>query len=85
VLRLRSGLKYGFRDDTPLERLRASLVELVDDQLRSAHRVDRVEDPDKARSVLGAELSRFVDDPSAAHELAQPQQLDRILTLIEQL
>jgi hypothetical protein len=85
VMRLRSGLVYGRHDDTPLEGLRASLVELVDDQLRSAHQIDRVEDPDKARAVLGDELSAFVDDPRTAHVLAEPRQLDRILTLIEQI
>ena len=37
VMRLRSGLVFGRHDDTSLERLRESLVELVDDQLRAAH------------------------------------------------
>jgi len=85
LMRLRSGLVYGRHDDDALERLRASLVELIDDQLRAAHRIDRVDDPDAARAVLGNELSAFVDDPGAAHALARPNQLDHILTLIEQL
>jgi hypothetical protein len=85
VMRLRSGLVWGRHDDTSLERLRASLVELVDDQLRSAHQIDRIEDPDAARAVLGDELFAFVDDPRAAHDLAQPHQLDRTLTLIEEI
>ena len=85
VMRLRSGLVYGRRDDTSLERLRASLVELVDDQLRSAHQVDRAVDPEAARAVLGDELFAFVDDPRTAHDLAAPQKLDRILTRIEQV
>jgi hypothetical protein len=85
VMRLRSGLVYGRHDDDALEPLRASLVELIDDQLRAAHQIDRAEDPDSARAVLGAELSAFVDDPGAAHALARPNQLDRILTLIERI
>lgn len=85
VMRLRSGLVYGRRDDTSLERLRATLVELVDDQLRAVYQIDRVEEPDRARVVLGDQLWRFVDDPRTAHELARPNQLDRTLTLIEQI
>ena len=85
VMRLRSGLVYGRRDDVSLDRLRTGLVELVDDQLLAAYQIDRVEDPAAARAVLGDELFAFVDDPKTAHGLARPQQLDRILTLIEQI
>ena len=85
VMRLRTGLLYGRHDDTSLERLRAGLVELVDDQLRAAHHIDRVDEPDKARAVLGDELAAFVTDPQTAHALARPQQLDHILSLIEQI
>ena len=31
---------------TSLERLRATLVELVDDQLQAVHHIDRADDPD---------------------------------------
>lgn len=85
VMRLRGGLVYGRRDGTSLERLRTSLVELLDDQLRAAYQIDRVADPAAARAVLGAELSAFIDDPRAAQRLARPQQLDRVLTLIERI
>ena len=85
VMRLRSGLAYGRRETASLERLRASLVDLVDDQLRAVHQIDRVEDPDAARAVLGEQLSAFVDDPQSARGLERPQQLDRIVTLIEQI
>ena len=61
VMRLRSGLAYGQRDDAALERLRARLVELVDDQLLAVHQIDRADDPDAARTVLGDELYAFVD------------------------
>ena len=85
VMRLRTGLLYGRHDESSLERLRAGLVELVDDQLQAAHHVDRTEDPATARAVLGDELAAFVDDPRTAHALARPQHLDHILSLIEQI
>jgi hypothetical protein len=85
VMRLRSGLAYGRADGASLENLRVSLVDLVDDQLRSAHRIDRREDPVAARVVLGDELDAFVNDPDAAAVLLKPRSLDRILTLIERL
>ena len=85
VTRLRSGLAYGRADGASLENLRASLVDLVDDQLRSVHRIDRREDPVAARLVLGDELDAFVNDPDAAAVLLKPRSLDRVLTLIERL
>ncbi len=85
VTRLRSGLAYGRADGASLERLRASLVDLVDDQLRSVHRIDRRVDPEAARVVLGDELDAFVNDPDGAAVLLKPRSLDRILTLIERL
>ncbi|MGA7756879.1 MAG: hypothetical protein WBL31_12600 [Ilumatobacteraceae bacterium] len=85
VMRLRSGLAYGRADGASLENLRLSLVDLVDDQLRSVHRIDRREDPERARAVLGHELDAFVNDPDAAAVLLKPRSLDRILTLIERL
>jgi hypothetical protein len=85
VMRLRSGLAYGRADGASLQNLRVSLVDLVDDQLRSVHRIDRREDPEAARVVLGDELDAFVNDPDAAAVLLKPRSLDRILTLIERL
>ena len=85
VMRLRSGLAYGRADGASLENLRLSLVGLVDDQLRAAHRIDRRQDPEAARVVLGDELDAFVNDPDAAAVLLKPRSLDRILTLIERL
>jgi hypothetical protein len=84
VMRLRSGLAYT-RDDESLERLHATLVELVDDQLEAVHHIDRAVDPEGASAVLGPDLTTFVDDPHAAHRLARPSQVDRVLTLIEQI
>ena len=85
VMRLRSGLTYAQHDDVALERLRASLVDLVDDQLMAAHQIDRTEDPDAARKVIGDELYAFVEGTATARRLAQPRSLDHILTLIEQI
>ena len=85
VMRLRSGLVYGRRDETSLEQLRAGLVDLVDDQLGAVYQIDRAEDPGAARAVLGDQLFEFVSDPKAARGLERPQQLDRIVTLIERI
>jgi hypothetical protein len=85
VMRLRSGLVYGRRDETSLEQLRAGLVDLVDDQLGAVYHIDRAQDPGAARAVLGDQLFEFVSDPKAARGLERPQQLDRIVTLIERI
>ncbi len=85
VMRLRTGLAYGRPDGVSLANLRATLVDLVDDQLRAVHNIDRSKDPESARAVIGDDLSAFIDDPDAAEMLTQPRSLDHILTLIEQL
>lgn len=84
VMRLRSGLAYGRPDGITLERLRTTLVDIIDDQLRVAHQIDRASDPASAAAALGPDLQRFVDDPDAS-ALARPDQLERTLTLIERL
>lgn len=85
VMQLRTGLAYGRPDRASLVRLRASLIELVDDQLRTVHHVDLAEDPDGARAVIGDDLYAFVDDADSAGMLTQPRNVDRILTLIERI
>lgn len=85
VTRLRSGLAYGRPEGTSLENLRTRLIELIDDQLIAAHQLDRQADPTGARAALGPRLSVFVDDPKSVRDLTRPAELDRILTLIEQL
>ncbi|MET0911213.1 MAG: hypothetical protein ABWZ99_17245 [Ilumatobacteraceae bacterium] len=85
VMRLRSGLAYGQRNDGSLGQLRASLVELVDDQLLAVHQIDRTADPDAARAALGDDLYAFVTNPDTARDLARPRSHDRILTLIERI
>ncbi len=86
VTRLRTGLASGGPDGPVFEQLRETLVEVIDDQLRAAHQLDRSTDPEGARAVLGPELQTFIDDgASAASDLARPRHLDRVLTLIERL
>jgi hypothetical protein len=85
VMRLRSGLTYAQHDDAALDQLRAGLVELVDDQLRTVHDIDREADPDTARIVVGGELWSLIDGSTPSRRLAEPRTLDRVLTLIEQL
>lgn len=85
VMQLRTGLAYGRPDRASLVRLRASLIELVDDQLRTVHHVDLAEDPDGARAVIGDDLYAFVIDADSAGMLTQPRNVDRILTLIERI
>ncbi|HYN32649.1 MAG TPA: hypothetical protein VES40_08495 [Ilumatobacteraceae bacterium] len=85
VMQLRTGLAYGQPDRASLVSLRASLIELVDDQLRTVHQIDLAEDPDGAREVIGDDLYAFVDDPDSAIMLTQPRNVDHILTLIERI
>lgn len=84
VMRLRAGIAYGRPDGITLERLRATLVDVIDDQLLLAHQIDRATDPIAAAEVLGPELQRLVDDPDAS-ALARPDHLEHTITLIERL
>ena len=72
-MRLRSGLAVRTTRQHLAGASPRHLVDLVDDQLRAAHQIDRVEDPDAARAVLGDELYAFVGDPGPADELAEPR------------
>lgn len=86
VARLRTGLSYAGSNELVFEQLHESLVNVIDDQLRAVHQIDRSLEPDAARAVIGDDLQSFVDDRAAATAaLAQPRRLDRILTLIERL
>jgi hypothetical protein len=86
VTRLRTGLAYAGPNGLVFEQLHGSLVDVIDDQLRVAHQIDRASDPEAARAVIGDDLQVFIDDRAAATaDLARPRRLDRILTLIEQL
>ncbi len=85
VERLRSGLAHGRPDGVMLERLHDTLVEVVDDQLRVEYQIERSDDPDAARLVIGDELQAFIDDPDAPATLLRPDRLGRVLTMIERL
>ena len=65
--------------------LHRSLVELVDDALRTHHRIDRTMQPAQARAVLGDELVRFVEGTGAAATLADPARLSVVLDRLEAL
>ena len=85
VMQLRTGLAYGRPDRASLVQLRATLVDLVDDQLRAVHRLDRVEHPDGARAIIGDDLYAFVNDADSAGMLTEPRKVDHIVTLIERI
>lgn len=81
---LRQVLSGGTTNPRHAERIRQQLVELVDDELRDVHGVDRTTDPDRAREVLGPDLDRFVTDPETASTLT-PRRLGHIVALIERI
>jgi hypothetical protein len=85
VERLRADLAHGRPDSIAPERLHLALVEIIDDQLRSTHHLERRDDPEAASAVLGDELQQFVDDPDAAAALLRPKRLGHLLDLIERL
>lgn len=78
-------LVYSRRNEHITQRLYGNLVELIDDQLETAHQIDRRADPRAAASVLGPELTRFVDDPSSANSLQHLRYAETIVSHIEQL
>ena len=85
VERLRSALAHGRPDSIVPERLHRALVEIIDDQLRSAHHLERLDDPAAANAVVGDELQQFIDDPASAVALLRPNRLARVLGLLERL
>ena len=70
--------------ETFARELHPLLVELVDDRLDTRYGVDRHEHPAAARQLLGEELVRFLDTPSAPGS-SNPRYLSTILTRIEAL
>lgn len=85
VARLRSGLAFGRSDDTSFELLRGNLIELVDGQLRADHDLDVEAGTEILRPVIGDRLVRLIGDPATARLLADPGQLDLVLSDIEHL
>ncbi len=84
ITTLRQALAYGGTDHYLAERVHTSLVEVVDDELRAHHGIERVLDPDAAAAILGPELWRFVGDSEAAATMTT-RSLARIVTLIEEI
>jgi hypothetical protein len=66
-------------------RLHAALVELVDDRLFTEHGIDRFEQPERARRVIGDDLMRFVSSPPSPRELADQRTLEHIVSLVERI
>ena len=85
LMTMRNRIAYGRAEDVSTERLRATLVDVIDDQLVAVHEIDRAVDPAAAAAVLGPELTAFVDDAHAARRLTRARDLDRLVTLIERL
>lgn len=72
---------HGLRDGRTWERtLSPLLVDLVDHRLLIHHGVDRATDPDRARQLLGPELTRLVEDP-----LTPPRSQGALTTLIARI
>ena len=84
ITTLRQALAYGGNDYYLAERVHTSLVDVVDDELRATHGIDRQRDPDAAAAILGPELCRFVGDSDVAATMTA-QSLARIVTLIEEI
>jgi hypothetical protein len=63
--------------------LHDSIVDLVDDRLRTGHGIDREADPDAADAVLSPALRDFVARPRRSDTSAR--RLDRVLTDLEEL
>jgi hypothetical protein len=85
VSSLRNRLLAMDRDGYLARQLHASLVGLVDDQLLAVHGIDRAQDPDRARGVLGPELTRFVASEEPPPRLMDVRVLRPIVQRIEQL
>lgn len=84
ITTLRQALAYGGNDYYLAERVHTSLVDVVDDELRATHGIDRQRDPDAAAAILGPELCRFVGDSDVAATMTA-RSLARIVTLIEEI
>lgn len=83
-----SRLSQSFNDGTDpqvvAERVHQSLVRVVDDMLASRHGIDRLQDPQTARQILGDEVADYLDRPPR-YRRGQFQQLPSVLTRIESL
>ena len=83
IAALRSRIAYGAEDKGADELLRATLVRIVDERLRTEHGVDRHAQPDRARAVLGDELYAFTTEAATVRRHGRRRDLERIVALIE--
>lgn len=83
-VRVRSLHRQLVRSSSDTTALHSVLVGVIDAQLRTAHAVDRSQDPARAAMILGPELHELVSGPAPA-ALADPAHLSTILSRIEAL
>lgn len=81
---LRQAMSGGGSSQHHARRVREQLIAIIDDQLVTVHGIDRDVEPDRARRLLGPELTRLVDDPTSIDRLTE-RRLDRLLTEAEAL
>ncbi len=85
VKSLRTGILFGRTMSGYADRLHETLVEVIDDQLVHAHGIDRFTEPAAAADVIGPTLAAFVSEPEAAALMTDTKEINRIITLIEQI
>lgn len=69
----------------PRDEIGDSLLEIIDDHLLAELGVDRTTDPAAATELLGADLARFVSDPTVRRSMTQRRTLARTIESIERL
>ena len=87
--RLSRSFTDGTDPDVVARQVHASLTQVIDDRLLRRYGVDRTQDPEAAREVLGPQLARYVEAPAGA-TLAftsrnAADELSELLTRIEAL
>ncbi len=85
VKSLRTGILFGRTMSGYTDRLHETLVAVIDDQLAHAHGIDRATEPVAAAEVIGPALTAFVSEPEAAASMTDTREINRIVTLIEQI
>lgn len=71
--------------DTPNETLAPMLVDLIEDDVRSRHGIDRRDDPDAFALAVGPRLAEFVGTTSEGVRTMTRQSVTDVVTRIESL